>query len=134
MAGKPTYVLFLFFQLLLSVNSVAQTRDVFRPELIKKSMMNTTFWQLNHPKHKANEWYNGAFYTGVFEADEVTESKNNNKPLAQQRQVSNFKGDNGFDESKKRVLSALPVKNGLILDLNADEGVTIVGGNRVLKS
>ena len=48
---------------------------VFKPRFIKKQLLKATRWQLAHPKHKATDWTNGAFYSGVFAAYQATKSR-----------------------------------------------------------
>lgn len=56
--------------------AVAKTdRAVFKPKFIRKQLLKATRWQLAHPKHKATDWTNGAFYSGVFAAYQATKSK-----------------------------------------------------------
>ena len=68
--------------LLLSGTATSQTQPLtkadkafFKPSYIKKQLLKTTSWQLAHPKHKATDWTNGAFYSGMFAAYETTKSK-----------------------------------------------------------
>ncbi len=53
----------------------APVPDIFKKDFIKASMIKVTQWQLNNPKHVANEWTNGAFYAGVTAAYKTTKSK-----------------------------------------------------------
>ncbi|SFP89839.1 glycoside hydrolase family 88/105 protein [Hymenobacter arizonensis] len=46
----------------------------FKPKYIKQQLLLATKWQLAHPKHKATDWTNGAFYSGVFAAYQATKS------------------------------------------------------------
>ena len=48
---------------------------VFKPRFIKKQLLKATQWQLAHPRHKATDWTNGAFYSGVFAAYQATRSR-----------------------------------------------------------
>jgi rhamnogalacturonyl hydrolase YesR len=48
---------------------------VFRKKFIKKVMEDASAWQLQHPKHDAKDWTNGAFYAGLVAAWKTTKSK-----------------------------------------------------------
>lgn len=66
---------FLFlFALLLGFNRLSSqnTEELFQPQNIKSAMLRAANWQLEHPRHKAYDWTNGAFYAGVFAAYETT--------------------------------------------------------------
>ena len=73
MKKQLTCLLTLLFLLNSTLN--AQNADVFKGKNIKKAMIKVVDWQLQHPKHKPNDWTNGAFYAGVFAAYETTKSK-----------------------------------------------------------
>ena len=47
----------------------------FKPKFIKAQLLKATRWQLAHPRHKATDWTNGAFYSGVFAAYQATGSR-----------------------------------------------------------
>ncbi len=65
----------MFFVLLFCLtNSFAQSRDIFKRENIKASLIKVTNWQLKNPKHELYDWTNGAFYAGVFAAYKTTGS------------------------------------------------------------
>ena len=56
-------------------NAGAQSEDVFKPAYIKSTLLKVADWQFkNHNKQTLNSWTNGAFYTGVFAAYEITKS------------------------------------------------------------
>lgn len=50
-------------------------KALFKPRYIKKQLLLATQWQLAHPRHKATDWTNGAFYSGVFAAYQATNSR-----------------------------------------------------------
>jgi len=69
------YLTILLVFLVLSVNGSGQeNKKTFRPEYIKRTMKKAAVWQLKNPKHKLNDWTNGAFYAGLFSAWETTGS------------------------------------------------------------
>ncbi len=52
------------------------TIDVFQQAYIKETLLKVAHWQLNHSNNKPeNTWTNAAFYTGVFAAYGITQSK-----------------------------------------------------------
>ncbi|HZG26562.1 MAG TPA: glycoside hydrolase family 88 protein [Chitinophagaceae bacterium] len=57
------------------VNAQNVNVDVFKPKVIKATMLRVTDWQLKNPKHKPTDWTNGAFYAGVVAAYKTTKSK-----------------------------------------------------------
>ena len=65
----------------MNYNSILSPKDIqnnaflFQKDYIKKIMIKTTNWQLEHPRHKQTNWTNGAFYAGVYAAWETTRSK-----------------------------------------------------------
>jgi rhamnogalacturonyl hydrolase YesR len=60
---------FLFW----SAGTSAQSeKSLFEPQNIKTAMLRAANWQLDHPRHAAYDWTNGAFYAGVFAAYETT--------------------------------------------------------------
>jgi rhamnogalacturonyl hydrolase YesR len=66
-----------FFVLLMVMsgtqNLSAQQANLFDKAYIKNVLLKAANWQLNHSNGKPeNTWTNGAFYTGVFAAYEVT--------------------------------------------------------------
>jgi len=48
---------------------------IFKPAHIRSTMKEAAYWQLKNPKHKLDDWTNGAFYAGLFSAWETTGSK-----------------------------------------------------------
>ena len=70
----PTRALIVSVVLLITASFVSADTSVFSPDYIKSTMLKVVDWQLKHPKHKANDWTNGAFYAGVFAAYETTKS------------------------------------------------------------
>lgn len=67
--------------LLVAINLVGisktwgQQKDVFDKAYIKDNLMKVAAWQMQHSNKKPlNDWTNGAFYTGVFAAYQVTKS------------------------------------------------------------
>jgi len=47
----------------------------FNRKYIVQTMNRVAEWQIAHPKHKQNEWTNGAYYAGMFATWETTKSK-----------------------------------------------------------
>lgn len=76
---KPFYLIVAALLLMISLPfdafSQNKPQNVFKRKLIKKRMLQVTDWQLNHPKHRPNDWTNGAFYAGVVAAYQTTKSK-----------------------------------------------------------
>lgn len=71
---KKSILFILMFCLSISVMG-QKKEDVFKPKTIKATMQKAAEWQISHPKHKQNDWTNGAFYAGMFAAWETTKSK-----------------------------------------------------------
>ena len=47
----------------------------FEAKYIKQVMNKAAEWQVAHPKHRQDDWTNGAFYAGMFAAWETTKSQ-----------------------------------------------------------
>ena len=72
---KKISCLLLFVVVVNFQNAIAQSSDVFKPDYIKSTLLKVADWQFkNHNKQTLNSWTNGAFYTGVFAAYEITKS------------------------------------------------------------
>lgn len=77
---KPHALQFFFASLLLIFTNVtlhaqSENAEVFKKKNIKETMLKVTDWQLKNPKHKPNDWTNGAFYAGVVASYQTTKSK-----------------------------------------------------------
>ncbi|GAB3955265.1 glycoside hydrolase family 88 protein [Spirosoma harenae] len=70
----PTRAVTFSLIVLITASFGAADTSVFSPDYIKSTMLKVVDWQLKHPKHKANDWTNGAFYAGVYAAYETTKS------------------------------------------------------------
>ena len=68
---------FLLTAFVLLVNPArAQETDIFKSAYIKTTLVKVAGWQFKNRNTKPeNTWTNGAFYTGVFAAWEITKSK-----------------------------------------------------------
>jgi len=70
---KKSSILVLMVVLCFSINySFAQKPS---NKKIKKSMLAAFKWQQQNPKHRWNDWTNGAYYIGVTKAYQATKSK-----------------------------------------------------------
>ncbi|MDH6356246.1 glycoside hydrolase family 88 protein [Parabacteroides sp. PF5-9] len=65
----------LFLLLMTQSCSEKNNNPAFNPEVIKTTMNKVAEWQIRHPKHKQNDWTNGAFYAGMFAAWQTTQSQ-----------------------------------------------------------
>jgi rhamnogalacturonyl hydrolase YesR len=68
-------LLILISAIHLKAYSQDKRGDVFKSKNIKSRMLQVTDWQLKNPKHRPNDWTNGAFYAGVVAAYQTTKSK-----------------------------------------------------------
>ena len=71
--------------------------NIFNKRYIKETMLRVTNWQLKHPKHRPNDWTNGAFYTGVVAAYETTGSQAILDSLMALGKRTNWQPGPGFD-------------------------------------
>ncbi len=74
----------IFFPVLLLVLSACTSGSkgrtdgeskYFEKKYIKEVMNKAAEWQIAHPKHRQDDWTNGAFYAGMFAAWETTNSR-----------------------------------------------------------
>ena len=56
--------------------SLGQQKEVFEKSYIKANLLKVANWQMQHSNKKPlNDWTNGALYTGIFAAYQITKSK-----------------------------------------------------------
>jgi len=82
---------FLIMCLLIHVSLKAQDNRVFKRKYISQTLLTAAKWQLEHPKHKLNDWTNGAFYAGVMAAYETTGSKELHQALVEMGEATGWK-------------------------------------------
>lgn len=99
------YIFYCLILLGLTTNIVAQNNDVFQRNDIKSRMLKVSSWQLNNPKHKPNDWTNGAFYAGIFAAYETTKSPDLMKALLDLGTKTDWKPASRFDHADDIVIS-----------------------------
>ena len=95
-----TLILFVF-----TVNTAAQSNDVFKRKFIKERMLKVAAWQLKNPKHAPNDWTNGAFYAGIFAAYETTKSKDLINALMDLGKQTEWKPGRRFDHADDIVIN-----------------------------
>jgi rhamnogalacturonyl hydrolase YesR len=104
---KSTSRLLLFVLLAISTSSLPSCSrktigadgkpNIFNKRYIKETMLRVTKWQLKHPKHRPNDWTNGAFYTGVVAAYQTTGSQAILDSLMALGKRTNWQPGPGFD-------------------------------------
>lgn len=63
------------FNSIITPVDIPNYANLFKPDYIKEVLNRVADWQLAHPKHKQNDWTNAAFYAGMYEAWQITQSK-----------------------------------------------------------
>lgn len=70
-----TIILLFVFSLIAIPKTWGQEKDVFNKDFIKSNLLKVASWQMQHSNKKPlNDWTNGALYTGIYAAYEVTKS------------------------------------------------------------
>ena len=88
---KVRLVTILFIIAAITVNTFAQSVDVFKRKNIEARMLSVAKWQLANPKHKLYDWTNGAFYAGIFAAWETTKSPELMKAMLEMGEANEWK-------------------------------------------
>ncbi|MBP7476262.1 MAG: glycoside hydrolase family 88 protein [Pyrinomonadaceae bacterium] len=102
---KVRLVTILFIIAAITVNTFAQSVDVFKRKNIEARMLSVAKWQLANPKHKLYDWTNGAFYAGIFAAWETTKSPELMKAMLEMGEANEWKAGPRFDHADDIVIN-----------------------------
>lgn len=72
---KKLFFLLTSFCFSFLVVAQSDNANVFSKDYIKSVMNKAAEWQIKNPRHAQNDWTNGAFYAGMFEAWETTKAQ-----------------------------------------------------------
>jgi len=97
----------VFILLAFTLNSAAQTSDIFNKKTIKARMLKVADWQLKNPKHEPNDWTNGAFYAGVFAAYQTTKSPEIMNAMLDLGKKTEWKPGRRFDHADDIVINQM---------------------------
>lgn len=102
---KIRLVTILFVIAAITINTLAQSADVFKRKNIEARMLSVAKWQLANPKHKLYDWTNGAFYAGVFAVWETTKSPELMKAMLEMGESNEWKPGPRFDHADDIVIN-----------------------------
>jgi|GEM_PF-158181 len=71
---------------------------------IQHTMLTAAKWQLEHPKHRMNDWTNGAFYAGLMAAYETTGSKELYQALLDMGEATGWKPGSRLHHADDQVI------------------------------
>lgn len=89
---KRLYLLWsLSLLVLVSSGTNPESKGIYNAGYIRKTMKKAAYWQLKNPKHKLDDWTNGAFYAGLYAAWETTGSRKIYKAMADMGKENEWK-------------------------------------------